>query len=85
MATRTVSTVLSLGLCAFFAFCGQAHVTSRFTPAFTQMLQDSLPELNRNAFPLLHVTSDEWGHVFTAINVDDSIARQVIDGSVCLW
>ena len=68
-SSRQLSNILTLSLAAFHSFCAQAHLTSKLTPAFAKLIEDSLPKHNDKVLWFLGVSDHALNHIFLAINV----------------
>ncbi|KXH65045.1 hypothetical protein CSAL01_13058 [Colletotrichum salicis] len=68
-----LSDVLSYSIAGFSALCVQAHLTSRFTPAFSKNLKEKLPEHNRAVFWWAGISDGVLRYVFVTINITITI------------
>ncbi|KAH6869502.1 hypothetical protein B0T10DRAFT_568876 [Thelonectria olida] len=68
-ALHLLSDVLSYGIAGFSALCVQAHLTSKFTPAFSRNLEEKLPEHNKAVFWWAGISDAALRFVFVSINI----------------
>ena len=68
-SSRQLSNVLSLLLAAFHSFCAQAHLTTKLTPTFAKLVEDSIPQHNEKVLWFLGVSDHVLNYVFLAMNV----------------
>ncbi|KAJ5241832.1 uncharacterized protein N7469_000159 [Penicillium citrinum] len=65
---RALSDGLAYLLACFNAFCIQAHLTSRFSPAFSKNLATQLPHHNKAIFWWLGVSDETLRYMFVSLN-----------------
>jgi hypothetical protein len=68
-SSRQLSNILSLSLATFHSFCAQAHLTSKLTPTFSKLVEDSIPQHNEKVLWFLSVSDYVLNYIFLAINV----------------
>nr|A0A8F4S726.1 RecName: Full=Cyclic ether formation enzyme pydZ; AltName: Full=Pyrrocidines biosynthesis cluster protein Z; Flags: Precursor [Acremonium sp.]QXF14599.1 PydZ [Acremonium sp.] len=68
-SAHVLSDWLSYSIAGFSALCVQAHLTSRFTPAFSRNLSEKLPEHNRAVFWWAGMSTRALRYVFVVINI----------------
>lgn len=64
-----LSDILALSIAAFSAVCVQAHLTSKFTPAFAKNLAEKLPHHNKAVFWWLGISDNALRCVFITFNI----------------
>ncbi len=66
--SRDLSDCLAYLLAGFNAFCIQAHLTARLTPAFSKNLRTQLPHHNKAIFWWLGVSDATLRYIFVSLN-----------------
>jgi hypothetical protein len=64
-----LSDILALSIAAFSTLCIQAHLTSKFRPAFAKNLAEKLPQHNKAVFWWLGISDNALRYVFITFNI----------------